>query len=441
MRRKLIAAAVVAGLVSGAGIAVAAQDFGLYRDSSLASKSQRLFGVSMPLASSSTASVSQQTATANPTKLVTLAQGLSARVVSTGGAGPNIDQMVLWPNAMNPQWIVACNEQEEGDPGLQRINLATGVATTIVTGTLDCDPVRATAWGTIVFGEEAGGGPAGGRLYELIDPLATTGVALDRATGVFSGGTGAGNLIALPAVGRLSFESLALYPNGLLYYGDENRPLAGTAGGAYFRFVPTDPYDPSDGPITDLTDSPLRSGSIAGLRLGRRSGNTDFGQGTNSGLGTWIPVPSAPDPDLRAQAAALDLTGFYRPEDAEIDPVALGAGSVRWCANNTGNESNDRLWGETICVTDGTIAQATAGTSTPDLQQLVVGNPAARDDGQHRLPARSRELADPRRRRRADLEPRTEQRPLGLPAGRRRRGPAERRLRAGRIDQRSGRRR
>ncbi len=375
MRKKLIAAAVAVGLVSSAGVAIAAQDFGLFRDSSLASKSQQLFGISMPLASSSTSSVSQQVATNNPAKLVTLAQGLTAKVVSTGSAGPNIDQMVLWPNSQNPQWLIACNEQEEGDPGLQRINLATGAATTIVTGTLDCDPVRTTAWGTIVFGEEAGGGPAGGRLYELMDPLGTTGVTLDRTTGVFSGGTGAANLTALPALGRLSFESLALYANGLLYYGDENRPSAGTAGGAYFRFVPSHPYDPSDGPITDLADSPLQDGSISGLRLGKRSGNTDYGQGTNSGLGAWIAVPSAPDPDLRAQAAALKLTGFYRPEDAEIDPVAEAAGSVRWCANNTGNESNDRLWGETICVTDGTIAQATAGTSTPDLQQLVVGNP------------------------------------------------------------------
>jgi hypothetical protein len=34
---------------------------------------------------------------------------------------------------------------------------------------------------------------------------------------------------------------------------------------------------------------------------------------------------------------------------------------VRWCANNTGNEPDDQLWGEAICLSDGTLAQAGSG--------------------------------------------------------------------------------
>jgi hypothetical protein len=49
-------------------------------------------------------------------------------------------------------------------------------------------------------------------LYELIDPLHTTGVSLDRATGTFSGGSGAANLTARPALGRLSFEGAGHLP-------------------------------------------------------------------------------------------------------------------------------------------------------------------------------------------------------------------------------------
>ena len=64
-----------------------------------------------------------------------------------------------------------------------------------MTGTTSCDPTRRTPWGTIVFGEEAGGGPTGGRLYELIDPIHTTGVTLDRTTGLFTGGVGANHLV------------------------------------------------------------------------------------------------------------------------------------------------------------------------------------------------------------------------------------------------------
>ncbi len=48
---------------------------------------------------------------------------------------------------------------------------------------------------------------------------------------------------------------------------------------------------------------------------------------------------------------------------------------MRFCGNNTGNESQDHLWGESICVTDGTLATATANTATPEVQYLVIGSP------------------------------------------------------------------
>jgi secreted PhoX family phosphatase len=378
VRRRILAIATIATLVLGAvGIANALMpDFGTQRDEELLSQSLTRFGVKSDVPASSTASITQAQAVADPTKLVTLAKGLTAAVV-TDQAAPNLDMMVLWPSAADPQYLIMCNEQEGAtDPGLQRIKVTTGAAETIVTGTIDCDPVEATPWGTVVFGEEAGGGPNGGRVYELLDPVGTTGVSLDRTTGVFSGGTGASNLTARPALGRLSFEGIGILPNGVTYYGDENRPASGTAGGAYFKFVPAHPFGPSSGPITDLADSPFAGGgSIFGLRLGKRSGNTDFGQGTEFGQGVWVPVPSAADPDLRAQAAALKLTGYYRPEDLDLDPVAIAAGKVKWCANNTGNESQDHLWGEMICLTDGSIAAATANTATPEVQPLVLGTP------------------------------------------------------------------
>ena len=73
----------------------------------------------------------------------------------------------------------------------------------------------------------------------------------------------------------------------MTYYGDENRPSNGTAGGAYFKFIPASLRDPSAGPIAGLGDSPYAAaGTIYGLRLGKRSGNTDYGQGTQYGLGT-----------------------------------------------------------------------------------------------------------------------------------------------------------
>jgi secreted PhoX family phosphatase len=389
MRKVATAIALVVALGIGlVSSALAGLDFGLDEQNLLNSKSQPLFGVGKPLDASSTASISMATAEANPTALVDLAKGLSAKVVTkAANAGPNIDMMALWPNDTNPTWLIACNEQGTGAPGVQRIRLSDGLVETIVTGTSNCDGIRRTPWGTILFSEEA----ADGRAYELIDPLSVQGVTLTRATGVFSGGTGPCpggtgecKFATRSAMGRLAFEGISIYANGLTYYGDENRPSNGSPGGAYFKFVPTTPGNPATYPITSLTQSPLVAGNVFGLQVGRRNGS-DFGQGTSIGLGTWIAATNvAPNDNLRTQTVPLKLTGYYRPEDNDIDRVAEAGNQVRFCGTNTGNEftpdstvqPNGGTWGELVCITDGTsISNATGGGSIADVQYFVMGYP------------------------------------------------------------------
>ena len=358
-----------------AGLASAGDfDFGKWRDHHLDAFANLLFGLHQPLAESSSESVDAGTAEADPTTLATVAGGLELHVASSAAdLGSNIDMMALWPNDTSPTHLIACNEVDDPTlPGVQRIRLSDGHVETILRGTVACDPVRRTAWGTIIVGEENG---STGQVIEIIRPLETTEVFFERVTGTASGGTGAANVVSRRALGRLSFEGLALYPSGVLYYGDEQRPSNGTPGGAYFKFVPTTPW--TGGAISNLAQSPLVSGKVYGLRLGKRSGNTDYGQGSNTGRGTWIPIPPAADPsvgqNLRAQAAALRLTGYYRPEDLEVDPQALAAGRVRFCGNNTGNENEDKNWGEAVCFADGTLAEAVANTAVPEVQYFVLG--------------------------------------------------------------------
>src|SRR5262245_37804398 len=372
----VVALAAASAVAAGPAAAV---DLGMRMEQLLRALSVNLFGVLNPVQSSSLASVSAATAEANPVSLVTMAQSLQARVVTAAAnAGANIDMMAPWPNDVAPTHLIACNESGTGDPGVQRIRLSDGLVETILTGTDECDPVRRTPWGTVIVGEEVGpgGSEAGGRVIEIANPLATTNVLYDRVTGTASngpGGSGAENVVSREALGRLAFEGMALYASGLMYYGDENRPLNGTPRGPYFKFVPDNPWPGRT--LTELSQSPLASGKGYGLRLGKRSGNTDYGQGSNTGLGTWVLVTPSFNANLRAAAASLKLTGYYRPEDIDIDRAAEVAGKVRFCGNNTGNESQDHNFGETVCITDGMLEQALANGATPELQYLVIGTP------------------------------------------------------------------
>jgi hypothetical protein len=362
MRKRAFPAAVAAGVslaLAGGFTAYAAQgdEPGSVPRSALGD-----FGVVKGIAESSTQDIDAATAIADPGRLATLARGLSARVLTFGNAAPNLDMMALWPPD-RPTHLLACNEQGPAQAGVQRIDLATGVAETIVSGTQSCDPLHVTPWGTVIFGEEA----STGHVYELVDPLSVTNATLNRVTGVAS----TDKIVQRPALGSVAFEGIGILPNGVTYYGDELAPSNGTPGGAYYRFVPTHPFAGGT-PITSLADSPYAAGSISVLRIGQGS-NT--GQGMAQGVGTWQPIsPDAVTGSLRPGANAVHATGFYRPEDLTLDHKRLTAGDVRLCGDNTGREEA-HYFGETVCVTDGTVATATGGTSTPEVELLVVGSP------------------------------------------------------------------
>lgn len=323
------------------------------------------YGVTDPLEHSSKKAIGKKEALAHPEKLITLAGGLQARVINSR-LPLYVDQGALWPSDDKPEWLISCNEYEPDHPGLLRINLATGKYETILTGTGNCDPIRRTAWGTLIFGEEWGGGKEGGRLYELKDPLHTTGVKLDRDKGTFKGGTGAKNFAIRTDVGRLSYEGIAVLPNGVMYYSDESRPEKGKPGGAIFKFVPDKPYKAGQ------KGSPLAHGRVYGLRLGKHEGGRDYGQGTQYGQGAWVPIRDRTDPDLTGATAEQHLTGYYRPEDMDLD---LKNGKIRICVSETGNEDEAQFWGTVVCVDDGTVAQSAGNGATPMAQPFILGNP------------------------------------------------------------------
>src|SRR6185295_17761935 len=194
---------------------------------------------------------------------IQVAPGLHVSLVSSSTASA-ADQIALWPNDDHPTHLFVCDE-ETSVPAVQRVDLsgpANANATTIVTGLTSCDPVRRTAWGTIIVAEEAG---ATGGFYELIDPvhIMTAINVTDRAAGTTSDPM---HLVKRQAVGSLSFESFAIRPDGTMIYGDELAPSGGNAGGAIYKFVPAIPFQ-GGGPITVPAQSPFVSGAIYGLRV------------------------------------------------------------------------------------------------------------------------------------------------------------------------------
>lgn len=402
MKKSLFAGAVAAAVA--ASVSLHAADFGQKVEALAKSQSLSLFGVIAPLNASSSANLSAAAIDANPASVVTVAPGLSVRVVSAAAnLGANTDQIVLYPNSAAPTHLIVCNEAGTSQVGVQRVNIATGVAENIIaSGIGSCDPVRLTPWGTILVGEETGGG---GRLFEILDPLTTTNVVVS--------GSGAGTTTSDPAhvafvqaTGTLSWEGMALLPNGVLYSMDESRPGNGIPGGGIFKYIPSSLWVEGSPAITSLASSPLNAGRIFGWRAGRNSNNTDFGQGNEFGRGVWVEVTNRADVgatpiNLRNAAQTLKLTSYYRPEDASLDEKLLAQGIVRFCGTNTGQDvpavssggspltSGDNHWGEVYCMLDGTVsaaAQITTTTQTisgvtytinnatvPEYQPLILG--------------------------------------------------------------------
>ncbi|MEO8309340.1 MAG: alkaline phosphatase PhoX [Pseudomonadota bacterium] len=379
---KFVTAAVATALAAASGIAAAHGhhadiDFGKQVDALARIEALPLFGIATPLRESSSVSLTMAQAEANPAALATAAPGLKVRVVSAAAnLGANIDMMALWPNDTAPTHIIACNEQGSGNVGVQRINLATGAASDIISsGLTSCDPVEITPWGTIIIGEENG---TNGRVFEILDPIGTTGVTV-TGSGSATATSNPTHVQLLGALGQLAFEGISVLPNGVVYYQDENRPSSTSAGGGYFKFIPTNLWT-GGAPITTLANSPLVSGHIYGLRIGRNSGNTDTGLANHVGRGVWVDVGTSDNAlllNLRAALTTFKLSAGYRPEDQDIDKGALADGQVRVCGTNTGQDvpeseaNGDNSFGETFCITDGTLAQAAANTAVPEYQLLI----------------------------------------------------------------------
>jgi secreted PhoX family phosphatase len=339
----------LAALLSSIAAPVCAADFGQSVDTMLETQSMPLFGIEKPLAASAEASAEKgyRTPASVESDSVALAGGLTAKFL-TREAADSFDMMAFYP-AENPTHLIGCIEgdREEIAPGklnpaIQRVSLADGKVETIVRGTMSCDGIRSTAWGTILFTEEDDSGGA----YEMLDPLNTKDIVIkDRSTGETNDPAKVVRRMALPT---MAWEGIAVLPNGIVYGGDELRPgtdAANADGGAMFKFIPAAPF--AGGMITSLDQSPFAAGKTYAMQVSCVKDKIQIGQGCETGNAGWFEV----DPTkARAEANEKGATGYYRPEDLHQDVAYKGEG-VRFCFANTGNEGGGNF-AEVMCAVD-----------------------------------------------------------------------------------------
>src|SRR5262245_18519333 len=352
-------------------------DFGLSVQKELNDRSEQLLGTG-----SLRRSALGPFTDADSTQAIRVAQGLHVSLVSSA-VHFSTDQIVLWPNDNHPTHLFVCDESSS-NPAVQKVDLsqpAASNATTILTGIVACDPIRRTPWGSLIAGEEA----TDGGIYEIMNPMSITApiAVTNRATGA----TSDPRVVERKAVGQLAWEGNPVLPDGTTIFGDDLRPGTGgigNPGGAIYKFVPAMPFG-GTGVITNPAQSPFAAGSLFGLRLG--STNVS-GQGTEIVVGRWVDIDEVANMDangnivLRRAQATLKLNGYYRPEDMDIDPIALSNDEVRVCWTDTGRMSNGggsveetaATYGEVMCLNDDADAAAVSG-AIPTVRRFIAGNP------------------------------------------------------------------
>ena len=182
---------------------------------------------------------------------------------------------------------------EASSSGAQRIDTWTGTTTTIVNpGTLGWsrgDASRWTPWGSWITGEENCCGVTDGRLFEVTNPVSTS-------------GPGDVNFVQRNSIiPHVAHEGLAFDNQNSLYFVDENN------SGSIYKYI-------SENPIADNGDDFFNAGTTYALKVGA-------GNNTNvAGSFSWEAL-DASNTDGRDAANDVFATAFSRPEDLEIKNV------------------------------------------------------------------------------------------------------------------------
>lgn len=215
---------------------------------------------------------------------------------------------------------------ETATAGVQRLDLVTGVAQTIVQpgtqGFVAGDASRWTPWGSYLTAEESWNSDSldprntKGRLFEITNPLA------DAASV---------NFVHRSIVPRVSHEGLAFDKNNNLYFIDELN------GGGIYKYA-------SANPNARNGDDFFAAGQTFAIKVGEGNNNRATGEYTwtpitdaNGNALAGVNTSSQGSVDGRQAQDALGTSSYNRPEDLEIQNLANGD-QILYVATTTDDE-------------------------------------------------------------------------------------------------------
>ena len=266
-------------------------------------------------------------------------------------------------------------------------------------------------------------------MYELINPLDTTGVTLDRSDRYLLGRHRREQLRGPDRTGATVVRRVRHVSQRRRVLRRRDAPDRTASRAALLQVHPDraaqpDRERPDHQSRSLAAASPARSTGCASVcAAAARAMTTGRAPSTGSGRGCrFRPRPTRTcAPGRRVEAHRL-----LPPRGLRHRPGGQGQG--HWCASaepTTGNENEDQLYGEVVCVSDGSFNDSAHNGATPEVQLFVMGNPelAMMDNVAYQPGPRQLDLP---RGRRNDLPAAAQQRPVGLPAGRHGRRPAVR---------------
>jgi secreted PhoX family phosphatase len=109
------------------------------------------------------------------------------------------------------------------------------------------------------------------------------------------------------------------------------------------------------------------------MQVSCNSGNQGFGQGCEVGNAAWVPLTAA---TARTSARTSGATGYYRPEDLELDPNFSdpeNPKAIRFCWTNTQSGSAGSF-GEVACGIDDSPDTASPTSRTVLVYRLIDGD-------------------------------------------------------------------